>query len=529
MTKLKSENNQTEKTKKNEKVRLFREILIWPVRISMPWKKQRLDKALALLTSNDSPWKPIENPILREDGKDKKSAYTEFVYFHPFVQKFLYGEDSPIRIAERKDITSVKVKLNTETESVTEIVLLEVAHIHLYLFDTQIAILVLEIKGSDFPLSTVQSLQNQFRRVYPPYWDDKDAAGHCPSEVTWLDNNGDAIGESSNYNYSNTFISYIQDNKTPPVAAHWRWLLQPLHLTDENNNNKKSVSFSQILDERIPAMTYLAVDNPFKLSRNDLIRLTFYDESGKSEDSPYATKFLSDFEQKHCYDRFWEPQNAAKDNWMTTRYMCCGYGFVVIGKANNKFFLDEDSGLHFFFGHHYFQFGLILDFQRASLLVFTARLAEAANRIKTMSNNSFMKEIQNIHEDFVQFTHRYWFLEISNQLQGKELFNWWKKHLGMDELYQQVIDEVRESDQLLDNRHQQKQNNQITRLTWIASIALSVGLSTSFLGMNIIITSNSMDLSRWGGEWGLFAITTFIAVLVLSAVYLITAVWHKYK
>jgi hypothetical protein len=131
-------------------------------------------------------WQREHDLLMRGDNLTnvRDSAYAEQVYFHPFVQRFLYGEtqsrqksstgkiaanhnSSPMRLYSRKDIKTVWVNLEEEALSID----LAVERIHFYLFDHGVAILVVEVR-SKYPLALqhVEELLDRFRRAYPPYW-----------------------------------------------------------------------------------------------------------------------------------------------------------------------------------------------------------------------------------------------------------------------------------------------------------------------------------------------------------------------
>ncbi len=150
-------------------------------------------------------------------------------------------------------------------------------------------------------------------------------------------------------------------------------------------------------------MCFLAFDNPRNLSKGDMVRIALLDDQGPSETLPYSRTFLENFDKEYCYDAFWGPRTpeapmfateiSRKDDlWWTTRYMCSGYGFTVLGQddrgADYPLFTNESSGILFHFSHHYFKIGLIAHFHRASLLMFSDRLSEAVKELESKTSRS---------------------------------------------------------------------------------------------------------------------------------------------
>ena len=142
--------------------------------------------------------------------------------------------------------------------------------------------------------------------------------------------------------------------------------------------------FRQIEDERIPFMAFLSLERPGDLMKGEFVRLAFADGNGQADTLPYSTAFLKDFENNHCYDRFWDTITRGH-KWMRNRFLCSGYGFVYVGDTSTRFFMNKETGAHAHFRHHYFQMGLIVHFHRAALLCFSDKLSNVAYTLKKMT------------------------------------------------------------------------------------------------------------------------------------------------
>ncbi|MFI4940251.1 MAG: hypothetical protein ACHP7O_07920, partial [Burkholderiales bacterium] len=220
-------------------VRHFSEILLWPLQLGVAGTKDRsgvFDDAVRLLES-DSSWKPLDDRYFRADNprddKIRESRYAEFVYFHPFVQRFLYGTkpeetNSPMRIFERKDVTAIDYRHSGAAETDAPL-RLHVERLHLYLFHHAIAILVVEVSAQGIPLELAESVLDELRHAYPPYWNNwgNQQAGHCPAVVTFVDKEEKPIAAS---NFQDHKIHFSETEKTlrAPISAHWQTILKPL-------------------------------------------------------------------------------------------------------------------------------------------------------------------------------------------------------------------------------------------------------------------------------------------------------------
>lgn len=516
------------------KIKKFREILIWPLQVESHQQTTESqggsDKSYfgcIHYFKSSCCWQETDL-VDYGSARSKITPYSEFVYFHPFVQRFLYNSDRKDRSNEkghfpnlhlfrRRDVNKVRIQL-AELD-----ITLDVERVHLYFFEMGIAILVVEISydahdgngqggRQSLYLKQLQNILDSFRRAYPPYWDKNGHPGHCPDEITWVLDSGERV--NSNYGEQDRFIGFFREALAPPVADHWQYLLKPL-VPFRATNPDARYCYRQIGDERIPLMAYLAVDDPHSIAQGDLMRLAFADGSDRSAAFPYAPDFLDDFQQRYCYDRYWHRPAGVRDRkryaWMCTRFFCAGYAFVMLGKDEPDFFTDCEVGALAHFRHHYFQMGLIVHFHKAALLSLSERLSKAVDSFSDSTDvrdlKDFHDQVERILRDFLHFSQRYWFQAISNQTQAIELFEWWSQHLKNRELFEFVRREVQDINGYLDVAEQQKASSTTVRLTVVASSGFIFTLIASFMGMNIITDKD------YGWLIG-FTIISFLIVLL---------------
>lgn len=244
-----------------------------------------------------------------------------------------------------------------------------------------------------------------------------------------------------------------------------------------------AIRYRQIEYYRMPLMGLLAVDEPRAVSRNDFIRLGLV--VGGAEALPYSERHVADFEQRYCYDRFWCEVGPSPN----TRYMASGQALIVVGDAQSKYFLHPESGVLAQFRHQHFLLFLIAHFQRAALLMFADRLAEALKRLDLGSADSvkrFKRAIRQNFEIFLRFSHRYWFHEVSEQSQARSLFDLTVNHLKLDALYGEVKDRIYSMDQYLETDSTRRHTNTVLRLTVVTIFGLIGTIVTGFIGMNLI-------------------------------------------
>ena len=476
-------------------VREFHHTLLWPVQLR-PMKRDASAGVVhywETLQRNPGPWTYVEDPLLINDDTCVL-GYEEFVYFLPYVQRFLYGvgdegagRQSSLHVFNRRDIKQALIQLRPGEPALT----LDVLRTRLYFFyDIDVALLVFEVAGKDLPLHDVVDIMDRLGRPYPPAWDASKHGTHTPEKLTFLGEDGAVLAESD-YGDQTKYVDLVRNTRQTPISRHWEYLLQPMlpasaaatpgaaHGTKPAT--RKGLRYTQLENKRIPVMSYLTFDDPRELSRGDMVRIGFAAKWGASGTLPYAEAFLADFERQNCYDRYWEAN--ANSNGMDTRYLFCGLSFAAITRTGpaSEILLRQ-------FRHQFYQIGLIANFHKAALLSLSNRFSRAVERLNVRdfeSVKNFKRDVRQTLEVFLRFNHRYWFHEISNQVQASDFFKYWSRELESAALYAEVREEARDINEYLDADRMRKQADNAMRLTVVTSCGMVGTVATGFLGMNL--------------------------------------------
>ena len=487
-------------------VRQFRQIVVWPVQL-MPIKAgapvqchwEALEKV-----KDGNPWQRWRGKFNIGETEDfRERHYKEFVTFLPFVQRFLYGSPAGQEKSEDSGVSSIRVYRRNDVASARLTFADGLAHecsIHrcdLYFFhDADVLILVLEISSSELPLDRAQDLLFRFARAYPAFWEKDGSPGNCLRKVEWLDGRG-AVLATSDHGDKERYIDHVARNRTPCLASHWSWLIQPLGL--EMPGQTASLKFRQLEYYRMPFMAYLSLDDPHRLTRADFVRLAYVTRPGPSEEFEFSEASLEQFETNYCDDRYWGRSGGR--NKGDTRLVCTGRTIALVGEHENSFFSGFETGLLAQFRHQYFLLFLIAHFNKAALLSMSDELAVAMNRLSvgdTESVKEFKRTIRQSMEVFLRFTHRYWFHAVSNQDQARMLFRRMREHLRLDELYEEVRTEAMDMSTYLDTDSVRRQANTVLRLTVVTIFGLIGTIATGFLGMNLLSEADKPLLYRIG-------------------------------
>lgn len=510
-------------------VRLFHGSLLWPLQLEpLPGDANaghHWELLARLASMPGQPWVLLDDEFTDDPTVFKERHYREFVSFLPYVQRFLYGEgrsghqatddpagNSPIHIFRRSDVVGLRLTLRPgETP-----VLLHVVHLDLYFFeDLNLLQLNLEVRGDNLPLTTIREILFRFGRAYPSGWDEEGDGLynglHNAHLAEWLGSDGEVIAVSDSQRRSK-YLEYVCQHRSPCISEHWACLLRPLVLS--HSDEPGDLRYHLIEYHRMPAMAYLAVEQPRRLSREDWVRIGLATKLHPFEALPINEPAVQDFEPRYCQDRYWQDSERGPN----TRFICTGNVLTVVGDADSKFFVDAERGVLAQFRHQYFIVFLVAHLHRGALLVFSDILVDAVNDLDIRNDTSvrrFKRRIRANFETFLRFTHRYWFHELSERSHMQSIFRICSDHLRNDALYDEVRDEIREMSQYLDSDSQRRQSNTVVRLTVITILGLIATVTTGYFGMNIIAFGEGTVGDR--ALHGLAATLIFIS-LVLFAV-----------
>ena len=296
-------------------VRHFRQILLWPMQLTPIREDAPIQKHWELLqaTNPKNPWREVLDEFTGDPRQFQERHYSEFVTFLPYVQRFLYGEgkrtssevreESAIRAFRRSDIAKVRMLFPGSGGTP---VTFAVAHVDLYFFyDIDVAILVVEISADDVPLVQVQNSLFRFGRCYPTYWERDGHGGHCPKHVEWLSSDGTVLAVSD-YAHREKYLSFVCQHRSLSLASHWEFLLEPLVL--HHSDKAGLIRYRQLEYHLMPVMAYLALDDPGALTRGEFARVGLAAAPGSADTLPFSDRYLRDFEERYCYDRYWNGQ-----------------------------------------------------------------------------------------------------------------------------------------------------------------------------------------------------------------------------
>lgn len=473
-------------------VRAFHQILLWPLHLISSRNGTGGDHWGPLQNDPERIWKEVDDEFSIDIDHFQERHYREFVTFLPYVQRLFYGEGARrgataptrqplIKAYRRSDIAKVRVAFSAKEEPTT----FEIRHVDLYFFhDLDLAILAIEVRGTEVPLGTAQNMLRSFGRAYPAGWDHNGNGINCPYKVEWLSDDGRVLA-ASNYEDREVYFAAALRARAPALSAHWYYLLKPL--VSDHFELPGELRFRQLEGYRMPLMAYLAIDPLAAMTRSDYIRLAYTSGAGDRDVLPYSERHLAEFEQSCCYDKYFDANHF--DEGLSIRLMCHDHAFLMVGDAGRPFFTDPERGILGQFRHQYFLLVLIVHMHKAALLMLNDRMVETVTNLNTDRPDSvrrFRTEIRAHLEKFLRFTHRYWFQEVSDQVQARNVYRILVSHIGTQRLYADIRDELQDMSAYLDSDLLRRQSMTFLRLTVVTTIGLIWTSVTGFLGMNVI-------------------------------------------
>lgn len=310
-------------------------------------------------------------------------------------------------------------------------------------------------------------------------------------------------------------------HREPFTNAVWKDLLSPLVplqlvLTGQQALSGCALSYEHIQDDRCPLMSYLAIGEPQsdvrfdgvygirQISQGDWQRLAGIDNEGNSQCWPFSPTFVEgDPLQGFAYDRYWHAtgQVPAQD-YHTTRWLCSACSFSGVGKYDDRvFFTDQHAGALGHFRHHYSVLVLVALFHRASLLRYKHALSENAVEWLNSGGNrreerfdQFREKTLQLQQQLLRFRAFYWISEVSNQTQGQELFVMLRKHLNLQQLYDDVCVDIENASTVLRQEAENKRQQSTWTLTLLGLGFFFVNLFNTQIGEFIKGTSDGLSL-----------------------------------
>ena len=487
------------KSNSDEKKIFSQHIFLFPFKINLPEhngkSKSKYDSSIEKLEEisrlilSDKKWQyrsfnfPTENGL----NKDAVWAYNEEKYFHPYTNAALFNKSCETSSFQEKQTPisnyydrEIREDDKIEFGILDKIYTLNINHLSLRIFETGIGILTITLYNLDEQQSALSDilLINDFgRRIYPQFLGETDGItatknNFLPQYIKMY------MGEEEIYESFNEkdYLNKLENN----YAEYIKQLIHPLK------------DITPVMDDRMfvmcwygntPIMNNLKRwrknQNGFNYEQNtDWYKYVFVD--GKYP-GVYNKQLMKKLIQESTYARFVE---------MGTLYGVTRYSFMCLTD-------DDWYGYNIVRNHMqkvYYQMIVLILAQRASLLKFNfemERIAGLADEIyrskKVRSKDNIVRKIEVLNKDIILFLNRMWFLEITPQEQGIELYNLLQSKIGINEQIEELRTEIKELYDFIELKVEQRSAN---NLTMMGLLFIPLSLVTGLFGINLYFFRN---------------------------------------
>jgi hypothetical protein len=438
---------------------------------------------------------------------DTIDNYNEFYYFHPNVQRALFNkkgnekksekENKGMQFLKREDFKKLEVEYYDKDNN-KDTMTTKINEIDIHLFDNQIGLLTITTEKQEgdnkTDFQTFLRYNDIARRVYPPYLGDKNTCSLklvskiLPMKITLFKDNDSNNPIFEGFNPIDLKAEEDKDKGKDKDKAEKdiiflskiiKELLTPFDLKDKKDMemDKGKIYYTPFIDDRMFIVSYYSDDEVSDELKNrycdgyvyetskDWYRYIFVDggDAGIANNS-----MKQELITKHTYTR-WADYG--------TFYGMSRYSLVFLCNRDpywsKKFKQDMKS--------MYYQMALIVLFQRAMLLKFAEDIDELTRGFETGKCSTKLKiDSDRRHGDFIRFINKYWFIEVTPQEQGIEIYNQWMGLLHLEKLYNEVQREVSELAEYVENKIEAETNKRLALITYFGFPSAILGLILGF-------------------------------------------------
>ena len=478
---------------------------------------------------------------------NKPECYQEYIYFHPYVRDILFQRKNntssdckknnkidklpPIAYYEFKSQKNgfvggnlkIEYKSGADNNASVETISYPVTHLAIHEFFNDIAIMAIQVTqeaGEDIRkkffwkqcIAIEEFRQNRLtcrdalkfnelaRKIYLSF-PEQFKEGKIPLSVKIeLRSKKNSNGYTKAHTFSEDKFRYQEIN---PVKSE---IIDDLVSEFLGYDDPVDKSFHGLLDDRMVVFTFLCFAGELKSKCKDTIdehealfsRIMYVDQAG--EGYKYKKEFIR-AKMKDLVYRRWSEDGSL-------------YGYTRYSSAYTGFGNDFIENVFQDFNSMYFQLALISLYYRSSLIDFSDEVGQTTQKLVNKKDQAIYRELfLRLKADFMQFSNLYWFQEVTNQDQGIEIFELYKKSFEFKTMYKQIKDEIDRGDEYLNILQQNKLNDFTTNFSIYGVVLAGLAILVGFFGINFKFFGLE---NAWGLLWYVLSILFLIYALKSS-------------
>lgn len=413
-------------------------------------------------------------------------------YFHDFACGAVLGNtsDAAVRVFTGKTSGQYKLQVKSagigRTESngpITEFVL-EFSALSLRVYETGVAILCLQLDNYENRTKEDVLIINDYaRRLFPQYLDT--ATGVNGPKHNFLPESVSVAGFTEDFS---DFPADSNHGKAPVrfLPAYLTGLLGPRFRARDQTKANADLIIENLLDDRMFTVCSLhdegAMDvlmQPGPSGRETYLNDPFW----------YAYLFVDKDKPTVAHTGTMEAllQAATYPRWLNDAQLfgVCRYSFVALGGRDRDWIVYPMTG-------NYLRIIELCLAQRASVLLFREETTRIARELTGKGNSRALSQrIRHLYGDYIGFSNRIYFREVSSYEQGIELYDLMHKQLRVEEQVSALKSELDELNGYAALLHEEERNHALELLSILGGVVLIPGFLLTYWGF----------LDEWKTNW----------------------------
>ena len=164
--------------------------------------------------------------------------------------------------------------------------------------------------------------------------------------------------------------------------------------------------------------------------------------------------------------------------------------------------------------------------QRASILKFTAEVANLADLAKIAEEKNLIRNIKEVYKNYIEFINKLYFREVSSQIQGIELYTQTQKLMNIEKEISDLDNEIGELHQYVSLMQDSERNEEAAKLNWLAIFFLPFTVVFGILGANFLEQGNFPGLRSYA-PWTWIVYGSLISLFIAAIIYLFNKINKK--
>ena len=399
--------------------------------------------------------------------KDSAAKYNENAYFHEHTRRAILTRDKignsneNVSIYFEKDLKEsscfiINVKFKDDKENIIyKDYSLDVEHISLRIFDTNVGILTIELLNRTYcDINDIFIINDFGRRIYPQFIGEQNGIEETkenilPNKVTLK------INEKE---YAENFI--LEDFLTLDIklAKYIEGLL----------GTELYKEIIPVIDDRMYVLCWYGSNiwsrnlrqknkNGYQFETSDeWYKFVFIDGKGKGAANKEMEKELV---KETTYSRWIE---------YGILYGISRYSFVCLTDRGNFSYNQIRNHMQ----RMYYQMAIMILAQRASMLKFSNDISKITAKVKqgeTIGDETFNK-VKKLYSSFIRFENMLNFIEVTPQEQGIEMYKMAYRNMGLEEMMNKLKSELDRLHQFVELQYSKERNQNISKLQIISLV-----------------------------------------------------------